>query len=442
MAKFLSKTHINRRALLRGAGTALALPLLDSMLPAATALAQTAAVSAPRFGCIYFPHGATMSRWTPVDTGKNFTMSEILSPLTPFRDKLNVISNMSHPLAYGPGGATGNHNRSSASYLSGAKAESGAQPRLGVTVDQVAARYLGQNSPLPSLELMVEEASLSCGEGLSCAYRNTISWQNDISPLPMQNNPQVVFEQLFGDGATEAQREARRNQSLSLLDSITDQLATLDRKLPASDRARLDRFVTDVREIERRIQQAAAQVTDDIAVPDKPAGIPDNVEEHIKLMYDLMALAWQTEITRISTFLLAKELSGAVYPGSGVRDSFHTLSHHSNNEDNKARFALINHYHVSLFGYLLEKLDSIPDGDGTLLDNSLIMYGSGMSDGNSHNHDPLPIVLAGRAGGTLEGNRHLMFPEKTNMSNLLVSMLDKVGVPLDSFGDSTEHLPV
>jgi hypothetical protein len=442
MATYISKKHLSRRTLLRGAGTALALPLLDAMVPAGTAFAQSGAAPRARFGSIYVPHGATMSRWTPLDSGKDFTFSEILEPLAPFRDHINVITNLTLPLAYGPGGATGNHNRSSAAYLSGAKAESGAQPRLGITVDQVAARHLGQDTPLPSLELMIEESSLSCGEGLSCAYRNTISWQNEISPLPMQNNPQVVFEQLFGDGATPAQRDARRTQSLSLLDSVTDQISSLDRKLPAADRARLDNFLTDVREIERRIEQAAARVTDDIAVPGKPAGIPDEVDEHIKLMYDLQVLAWQTEITRISTFLLAKELSGAVYPRSTVRDSFHTLSHHSNSEDNKARFAVLNRYHVSLLAYFLDKLNSIEDGDGTLLDHSLVMYGSGMSDGNSHNHDPLPIVLAGRAGGSLEGNRHLVFPERTNMSNLLVSMLDKLGVPQDSFGDSTSHLAI
>jgi hypothetical protein len=440
LATFISKKHLSRRALLRGAGTALALPLLDAMVPASTAFAQSGAAPRTRFGAIYFPHGATMSRWTPTDAGKDFTFSEILQPLAPFRDQINIISNLSHPLAYGPGGATGNHNRSSAAYLSGAKAQSGAQPRLGITLDQIVAKALGQNTPLPSLELMIEEASLSCGEGLSCAYRNTISWQNEISPLPMQNNPQVVFEQLFGDGATPEQRDARRGQSLSLLDSVTEQIATLDRQLPAADRARLDNFLTDVREIERRIEQAAAKVTADIAVPGKPSGIPDDVDEHIRLMYDLQVLAWQTEITRVSTFLLAKELSGAVYPKSTVRDSFHTLSHHSNNEDNKARFALINRYHVGLFAYFLDKLNSIPDGEGTLLDNSLIMYGSGMSDGNSHNHDPLPMVLAGRAGGRLEGNRHLLNPDSTNMSNLMVAVLEKLGIEQNSFGDSTAHM--
>jgi hypothetical protein len=442
MATFLTKKHLSRRTMLRGLGTVLALPLLESMLPAMTAFAQSGAVPRTRFGAIYFPHGATMSRWTPVDNGKNFTFSEILSPLEPYREHINVISNLGHPLAYGPGGAAGNHNRSSSTFLSGAFAQSGATPTLGVTVDQVAARALGQDTPLPSLELMIDQPSLNCGEGLSCAYRNTISWQNDTAPLPMQPNPQVVFEQLFGDGATADQRDARRAQSLSLLDSVTDQIASLDRKLPSADRQRLDSFLTDVREIERRIEQAAARVTNDIDVPGKPAGIPDDVDEHIKLMYDLQVLAWQTEITRISTFLMATELSGRVYPQSGVRDGFHTLSHHSNSDENKARFALINRYHVSLLAYFLDKLQSTPDGDGSLLDNAIVLYGSGMSDGNAHNHDPLPVVLAGKGGGTLEGNRHINLPELTPMSNLLLATLDKLGVEQDKFGDSTGILAI
>ena len=435
MAKFLTKKHLSRRSLLRGTGTALALPFLESMLPAGMALAQ-AQFPKTRFGAIYFPHGATMSRWMPVNEGRDFTFSEILKPLEPFRKTVNIISDLSLPLAYGPGGATANHNRSAASFISGAKAETGAIPKLGVSLDQIIAREMNQDTPLPSLELTIEEATLSCGEGLSCAYRNTISWQSDISPLPMQNNPQVIFEQLFGDGATPEQREARRTQSLSLLDAVTEQLAALDNSLPASDRVRLEQYLTDIREIERRIVQAGTRVTEDIDLPDKPNGIPADIEDHIKLMYDLQVLAWQTEISRVSTFLMAKELSGAVYPASGIRDSFHTLSHHSNNEDMKARFAVLNHYHVSLFAYFLEKLDAIPDGEGTLLENAMILYGSGMSDGNSHNHDPLPIVLAGGASGKLKGNRHIRNPERTNMSNLLLSMLHVLGIERDQFGDS------
>jgi hypothetical protein len=438
MASFIARLHLSRRAVLRGAGAAIALPFLDSMVPALSATPKPRA----RFGSIYFPHGATMARWTPKDDGRDFTFSEILQPLAPYRAHINVITNLGHPLAYGPGGATGNHNRSSATYLSGAKAASGAQPRLGITVDQVAAKHLGRDTPLPSLELMIEDASLSCGEGLSCAYRNTISWQNDTAPLPMQNNPQVLFEQLFGDGADDAQRAARRSQALSLLDSVTDQIRGLNQTLPATDRERMDRFVTDVREIERRIQQSGERVNGNVTLPGKPAGIPEDVEEHIKLMYDLLALAWQTEITRVSTFMLAKELSNAVYPKSGVRDSFHILSHHSNVEANKARFAVLNRYHVGLLAYFVEKLSKLPDGDGTLLDHSLVLYGSGMSDGNSHNHDPLPIVLAGHAAGTLEGNRHLRQKELTPMSNLLLAMLGKLGCPEEHFGDSTARLAI
>lgn len=440
MTSFITRKHLSRRALLQGTGVSLALPLLDAMTPA---LAQSQpATTRTRLGCIYFPHGATMSLWTPPDDGENFTFSEILQSLEPHRQHINVISNLGHPLAYGPGGATGNHNRSSASFLSGAWAESGSKPHLGVTMDQVAVQSIGQDTPLPSLELMIEEASLSCGEGLSCAYRNTIAWQSDTSPLPMQNNPQVVFEQLFGNGATPEQRTQRRSLSLSLLDALTEQARDLDKRLPASDRILLDDFLTNVREIERRIVQAAEKVTDDVAVPDKPAGIPSDVEEHILLMYELQLLAWQTEITRVGTFLMANELSNAVYPNSGVRDSFHILSHHSNNEDNKRRFARINRYHVDLFARFLDRLAETPDGDGSLLDHAMILYGSGMSDGNSHNHDPLPVILAGGASGRLKGNRHIRQDELTPMTNLLLAMLHKLDVEADSFGDSTGVLTI
>lgn len=438
MATFITRKALSRRTLLRGAGAAIALPLLESMVPAMSATPA----ARPRFGAIYFPHGATMSRWTPQADGADFTFSEILEPLAPFRAHLNVLTNLGHPLAYGPGGATGNHNRSSATWLSGAKAASGAQPRLGITVDQVAVRTLGRDTPLPSLELMTEDSSLSCGEGLSCAYRNTLAWQGELSPLPMQSNPQVVFEQLFGDGADAAQRAARRTQALSLLDSVSEQLRGLNRDLPVADRQMLDRYLTDVREIERRIAQAGEHVGGDVELPARPNGIPDDIEEHIKLLYDLMALAWQTEITRVGTFLMAKELSNAVYPKSGVRDAFHILSHHSNNEENKARFAVLNRYHSGLLAYFLDRLANTPDGDGSLLDHSLVLYGSGMSDGNSHNHDPLPILLAGHAGGTLQGNRHLRQSELTPMSNLLLSLLDKLGCNEEHFGDSTGRLAI
>ncbi len=439
--RILTGKYLSRRALLRGVGAAVSLPLLESMTPAGRALAQDTAPPV-RAGFIYFPHGATMSRWTPAATGRDFELSEILTPLAPFRDSINVISELSHPQAYGPGGATAHHNRSSAVFLSGAMAQAGAEARLGITADQVAANAIGQGTPLPSLELMINEGSLSCGDGLSCAYRNTISWQSETSPLPMENNPQKVFERLFGDGSTEEQRQARRLQSLSLLDAVGEEIGRLQRDLPQADRATLDRFFTEVREIERRIERAGSSNADELDIPPRPAGIPEDVEEHIRLMMDLTVLAWQADITRVATFQLASELSNTVYPASGIRDAFHILSHHSNLEENKAKFAVLNRYHVGLLAYLLEKLEAAPEGDSTLLGQSMLLYGSGMSDGNEHNHSPLPIVLAGRAGGALEGGRHLRFEPGTSMSNLLLAMLQKLGVEQESFGDSSGPLVI
>jgi hypothetical protein len=438
--RFLTGKTLSRRTLLRGAGAALSLPLLESMLPAGRARAQAA--PSIRAGFIYIPHGATMARWTPAEAGRDFELSEILAPLEHLKHKINIISDLSHPQAYGPGGATAHHNRSSAVFLSGAMAQAGTQARLGITVDQAAAQVIGQDTPLPSLELMINEGSLSCGDGLSCAYRNTISWQDPISPLPMERNPQVVFERLFGDGSTKQERAARRAQSLSLLDAVADQIGSLERTLPATDRERLDQFMTDVREIERRIDRAAAHSPDNLDVPPRPPGIPEDIEEHIKLMMDLQVLAWQADITRITTFLLANELCNTVYPASGIRDAFHILSHHAHIEANKAKFAVLNRYHVGLLVYLLDKLDSLPDGDGSLLDHSMVLYGSGMSDGNEHNHGPLPVVLAGGAGGALEGGRHLRHKPDTTMSNLLLAMLLKLGIERESFGDSTEVLAI
>ena len=327
---FITKKHLSRRTFLNGVGVTVALPFLESMVPVATPLAQTPANPRTRLGCIYFPHGATMDKWTPAAEGAGFELSEILQPLARFRDRVNVISNLSHPQAYGSGSATANHNRSAAAFLSGSHARAGAQAYLGITVDQVAAQKIGQDTALPSIELMLEDASLNCGEGLSCAYRDTISWQGPTSPLPMQNNPQVVFERLFGDGSTDAERRARRQQSISLLDSVLGEVSALQRKLPAVDRGRLDQYLSDVREIERRIQKAGQQVSTDLDVPQTPTGVPKEFEAHIKLMFDLQVLAWQADITRITTLLMAKELSNAVYPKSGVRDAFHILSHHSN----------------------------------------------------------------------------------------------------------------
>ena len=438
---FLTKKHLSRRTFLNGMGVTMALPFLESMIPAGTPLAQTAAKGRTRLGCIYVPHGATMDKWTPAKEGGGFELSEILQPLKPFYERINIISDLSHPQAYGGGSATSNHNRSAATFLSGAHAEAGPRAHLGITMDQFAAQHIGQETPLPSLEMMIEDSSLSCGE-LSCAYRDTLSWQGPTSPLPMQNNPQVVFERLFGDGSTDAERKARRQQSISLLDSVLGEASALQRRLPSGDKNRVDQYLDDIREIERRIEKAAKQASMDLALPEAPVGAPKEVEEHIKLMFDLQVLAWQADITRITTMLLAKELSNAVYPKSGVRDAFHILSHHSNIRENQDRFAVLNRYHVSLLAYLLKKLQTTPDGDGTLLDHSIILYGSAMGDGNQHNHYPLPIVLAGGASGRLKGGRHLRNTPETTMSNLLVAVLDKLDIPTERFGDSTGRLSI
>jgi hypothetical protein len=434
---FITKKHLSRRTFLQGAGVTIALPFLESMVPAATPMRQSATAAKTRFGAIYFPHGATMYKWTPEGEGTNFEFSEILQPLKPFRDCINIISDMSHPQAYGGGSATSNHTRSAAAFLSGANARIGPQAYLGITVDQLAAQKIGQETAMPSLELGIEDSSLSCGDGLSCAYRDTISWQGPTSPLPMQNNPQVVFERLFGDGSTDALRRARREQSLSLLDSVMGEVNGLNKKIPTSDRSRVEQYLNDVREIERRIEKVGQQLSPDLKVPPAPTAIPRDFEEHIKLMFDLWILAWQADITRITTLLMAKELSNATYPKSGIRDAFHILSHHSNLRENMDKFAVLNHYHVGVFTYLLEKLKSTPDGDGSLLDHSMVLYGSAMSDGNQHNHAPLPIVLAGGASGRLKGGRHLRNPKDTTMSNLLLAMLGKLNIEVDHFGDST-----
>jgi len=434
---FITKKHLSRRTFLTGAGVTIALPFLESMVPAATPLQQTAAKARTRFGAIYVPHGATMDKWTPAGDGANFELSEILQPLKPYQDRINIISDMSHPQAYGGGSATSNHTRSAAAYLSGAQAKAGPQAYLGVTVDQVAAQKIGQDTAMPSLELGIEDPSLSCGDGLSCAYRDTISWQNPTSPLPMQNNPQVVFERLFGDGSTDTLRRARREQSLSLLDSVMGDVNSLNKKIPATDRSRVEQYLNDLREIERRIEKAGQQVSSDLNVPAAPTGVPKDFEEHIKLMFDLWVLAWQADLTRVTTMLMAKELSNSVYAKSGIRDAFHILSHHSNIRENMDKFAVLNRYHVSVFTYLLEKLKTTPDGDGNLLDHSIVLYGSAMGDANQHNHAPLPVVLAGAASGRLKGGRHIRNPKDTTMSNLLLAVLDKLGVQRESFGDST-----
>jgi len=444
---FITKKHLSRRTFLKSSSVTLALPLLESMVPAGTALAATAAAAKTRLGCIYIPHGATMDKWTPKGEGASFEFSETLQPLVPFRDRINVISDLAHaPVAPWSGEDTGgaeNHVRAAAVFLSGAHPVKKNEAHVGITIDQVAAQHVGQDTPLPSIEMSMEPLNLTCGDaGFTCAYRNTLSWASASLPLPMENNPQIVFERLFGDGSTDAQRAERRQQSRSLLDSILREVPSLEKDLPAGDQRRLRDYLDEVREIERRVKQVDAQLSRNLDLPDAPVGIPAAFEDHLKLMFDLQVLAYKSEISRISTLMLARENSNAVYPGTGVREGFHNASHHSNERKNMDQFAVINQYHVKMLAYFLEKLRATPDGDGTLLDHSMILYGSSLSDGNEHNFDPLPVVLAGGASGRLRGGRHVRHAPHTPMANLLLTMLDKLGAHVDAIGDSTGLLDI
>jgi len=439
---FISKKHISRRTLLRAAGVSLSLPLLESMIPAQTPLAKTAARPKSRFTAIYVPHGAIMDKWTPATEGKGFEFTPILKPLEGFRDHLNVLTNLSHPAAGGVGSDAGaDHQRSAAVYLSGAHAERG-ETRVGVTLDQIVAQKIGQDTPLPSLELSIEDVGLSCGSGFGCAYMNTMVWKTPTMPLPMENNPQIVFEKLFGDGSNNTERAARKRQAASLLDSLGEEVASLNRELPASDRTNLKEYLDDIREIERRIEKASSQSGKNLDLPESPVGIPDSFTEHVKLMFDMQVLAFRAEITRVSTLMFARDASTVVYPDSGVRAGFHSTSHHSNIRTNMDTFSLINTYHAKMFAHLLDRMKKTPDGDGSLLDHSMVLYGSAMSNSNQHDHDPLPVLLVGGASGQLQGGRHIKYAAHTPMSNLLVSMLNKLGIPSEKHGDSTGKLDV
>jgi hypothetical protein len=307
-------------------------------------------------------------------------------------------------------------------------------------MDQLAAQAIGQDTPLPSMELSIEPAGLSCDSNLTCAYRNTMAWKSESLALPMENNPQLVFERLFGDGSTESQRRERRAQSTSLLDSVGSQVSQLQRSISAADRARLDDYLQEVREIERRVQRVAEKLQPGMVLPDAPAGIPVSFEAHLDLLFDLQVLAFKTEMTRIATLMMAREGSNTRYPGISVSEGFHNASHHSNDRKNMEQFAIINHYHITQIARFLKKLQDTPDGDSNLLHNSMVLYGSSLSDANEHNFDPLPVILAGNAGGRLQGNRHLEFAPHTPMANLLLGMLHKLDVNVDSLGDSTEPL--
>ena len=449
---FITKVALPRRTFLRGVGATIALPLLDAMVPALSAVAQTAANPVRRLGFLYLPNGVAMNHtgvnhWKPTREGTDFELSPILTPLAPVQDKLVVVSGLSHAQAEAMGDGNGDHSRGTASWLSGVhpKWTQGADVRGGTTADQVAAAELGKETPLPSLELSVDLNFLlgHCENGYSCAYMNTISWKTPTTPMPPENNPRVVFERLFGDGGSPAERLGQLRTDRSILDSVAGEMARLQQKLGAVDRARADEYLDSVREVERRLQNVEkradeAEPVDGAERP--PVGIPDQFGEHVELMLDLQWLAYQADLTRVFTFMYGREVSSRTYPEIGMTEGHHAMSHHGDNAENLERYARLNTYCTDLFAGFVEKLRATPDGDGSLLDHSLLLYGSALSNPNIHSHNDIPLVLVGGAAGQLKGGRHVAYPTFTPMANLLMSMLEKGGVHVDRLGDSTGRL--
>jgi hypothetical protein len=439
--------QIPRRTFLKGMGTAMALPLLEAMVPAKLLAASTPAAKPVRMAFVYVPNGMNMADWTPAADGTDFELPAILEPLKTHRRDLQVLTGLAHRKADPNGDGPGDHARASASFLTGMQARKTAAVdiRAGISVDQVAAARIGRLTRLPSLELSCDKGQQagSCDSGYSCAYQFNLAWKTAASPLPPEVNPRVVFERLFSNGIaaeSEEARAARQANHKSILDFVLQDAQQLRSKLGSTDRRKLDEYMTAVREIEQRIERAeqfGAAGTDYA----RPAGIPGDYEQHLRVMFDLLTLAFQTDTTRISTFIVAHDGSNRSYPAIGVGDGHHDLSHHGGNAEKKKKIAAINQFHVRQFAYFLEKLKSVKEGDGSLLDHCMIVYGSGISDGNAHNHNDLPVLLAGRGGGTLATGRHVRYPKDTPMTNLYLSMLDRMGVPTERLGDSTRKLP-
>ena len=430
----ITRKMLPRRTFLRGMGATIALPLLDAMVPAMTALAQTAAVPVRRLGFVYMPMGCDLPRWTP--PGASLTeLSPALQSLAPVVDHLTVISNLELKNAY-----PGTHATSNAAFLSAAKAKwtESTDYYLGTTVDQIAAKQIGHQTLLPSLELAMDllQTVGQCDNGYACVYQNNLSWSSPTTPLPAEAHPRIVFERLFGEGGSAAERRAALRRRASLLDWVREDTARLQKRLGSDDRARVDQYLETIREVERRIQKAEADTDGPLPDLDRPLGVPAAYADHARLMFDLQVLAMQGDVTRVITFQLARETSTRTYNEIGVSDPHHPLTHHGNDPAKVARMAKINAFHVSLFAYYLEKLKATPDGSGSLLDHSLILYGSGMGDPNVHNHVDLPIVVAGGGAGRVKGGRHIKYAEPTPLANLHLTLLEKVGVRLDAFADS------
>ena len=434
------KKAIPRRAFLRGAGATLALPLLDSMVPA---FAATAAKPAVRLSFVYVPNGIIMNQWTPAAEGAAFEMTPTLGPLAPFRDRLLVVSGLNNKAAVPPKGErpTGPHAAASGAFLTGVHPKPPAQ--AGVSVDQIAARELGKHTQLASLELSLDSGETGAGADAADtdAYLNTMSWRSATTPLPVENNPRKVFERLFEDDSTDPAGRLRRIQKdRSVLDSVTQEVARLLGGIGPSDRSKLAEYLEGIRDVERRIQKAEESSSRELLVMERPAGIPATYDEHAKVMADLQVLAFQSDLTRVTTFLMAREKSERAYREIGLDEGHHALSHHDGDRAMIAKVAQIDLYHTKLFAYFVEKLRSTPDGDGSLLDHSIILYGSSLSDGSQHSPSNVPIALVGGGAGQLKGGRHLRYPKGPPVTNLFLTLLDMAGVPVENFGDSTGKL--
>jgi len=438
---FISKKHLSRRTVLRGLGVSISLPLLDAMIPAGTALAQTAARPRPKLGFFYLPHGAVIDRWTPTATGRAFELPQILAPFAPFQADMTVVSGLRNEAAEG----AGVHTVNPGTWLSCTSPfwPKNSDPLRGISADQIAAREIGADTPFPSLELCTEVkpgSGQACTAEFGCGMGSTIAFRTATQPLPMEHNPRKLFYRLFGQGDTAAEREAIVAQTGSLLDLVGGEASSLRSQLGPADQARMAEYLDSVREIERQAQKMADQDFSKFELPDAPAGVPASFDEHIKLQFDLAVLAYQAGLTRIVSFMMAAELSMLTYNQVNISEAFHPLSHHQNNPDKMARLAVVQTYHSTVFARFLDKLKSTPDGDGSLLDHSILLYGSNMSDSNLHNANPLPSVVFGHGYGALRGGQHLKFAPDTPHANLIFTLLDRAGVRVQSLGNSTGDL--
>jgi uncharacterized protein DUF1552 len=438
----ISKLHVSRRTILRGFGAALALPVLDAMVPALTAAAKTGGAPVKRLGVFYVPNGMSMPYWFPKTEGPLAELPPTLKSLAAFKDRVLLCGGLADEPANRVKGG-GDHARSAGTFLTGVpyKLTSGADVFGSVSMDQIVAKELSKQTQLGSLELGIESNAMlgSCDGGASCAYTNTIAWSDPTTPLPIENDPRAVFERLFGtSGSTDrGARLARIEQDRSILDYVNEQLRRLQKQIGPQDKVRVDEYLTSVRDVERRIQMAEEQNARELPVVDQPIGIPADYQEHARLMMDMLALAYQTDLTRVSTFMLAKEVSGRSYPEIGVGDSHHPVSHHQDEPAKLERLHKINEYHFRQFAYLVDKLSKLPEADGTMLDHTVFLYGTGISDSNTHFHDDLPIALVGGKAAGIRGGRYIRYPKATPLTNLHVTILQNMGVPVEQIGDST-----